>query len=140
MGKKKATSKPCHCGNAKAFNQCCGRFIAGSNTAQTAEQLMRSRYSAFVEHAKDYLQASWHPAHVPEDLDIDSQQKWLGLKILHTEAGQAQDSTGVVEFVARYTLQGKAYRLHEVSQFERHQGHWVYTTGMVGRPSGRQTG
>lgn len=131
MGKKKANAKQCHCGNQQVFDDCCGAIISGHKTATTAEQLMRSRYSAFVEQDKDYLLASWHPDQRPEELDFDPQQQWIGLKIVRTDAGQAGDETGVVEFVARYKLQGKAYRLEEVSQFERINGQWLYTSGNI---------
>ena len=131
MGNKKAAAKLCHCGNQQTFDACCGAIINGNKTASTAEQLMRSRYSAFVAQDKDYLLASWHPDQRPLELDFDPQQQWIGLKIVRTEAGQAGDDTGVVEFVARYKLQGKAYRLEEVSQFERINGQWLYTTGLV---------
>jgi SEC-C motif-containing protein len=33
-----------------------------------------------------------------------------------------------VEFVARYKVGGKAHRLHEISQFVRESGAWVYET------------
>ena len=122
---------PCHCGNQQAFENCCGAIISGTKTASTAEQLMRSRYSAFVVQDKDYLLASWHPNQRPQELDFDPLQQWIGLKIVRTEAGQAGDETGVVEFVARYKLQGKAYRLEEVSQFECIDGQWLYTIGLV---------
>lgn len=131
MGKKKVPTKLCHCGNQLAFASCCGAILNGDKSATTAEQLMRSRYSAFVEQDKDYLLASWHPEQRPQELDFDPQQQWIGLKIVRTEAGQADDDTGVVEFIARYKLQGKAYRLEEVSQFERVDGAWVYSFGDV---------
>lgn len=131
MGNKKTAAKLCHCGNQQTFDDCCGAIISGNKTASTAEQLMRSRYSAFVVQDKAYLLASWHPDQRPLELDFDPQQQWIGLKIVRKEAGQAGDETGVVEFVARYKLQGKAYRLEEVSQFECVDGQWLYTTGLV---------
>jgi SEC-C motif-containing protein len=57
--------------------------------------------------------------------------KWLGLKILRTEAGGADDREGVVEFVARYSINGKAERLHEVSRFLRDEGQWRYVDGQI---------
>jgi SEC-C motif-containing protein len=34
-----------------------------------------------------------------------------------------------VEFVARYKIAGKAYRLHEISRFVRYEGRWYYVDG-----------
>jgi SEC-C motif-containing protein len=97
--------------------------------AKAAEQLMRSRYSAFVLHDVSYLLATWHPDTRPRSLTLDSDQRWLGLKITRVEAGGAGDFTGVVEFVARYKIAGRGYRLHEVSRFSYTNGAWLYVDG-----------
>jgi len=57
--------------------------------------------------------------------------KWLGLKILRTQDGTGDDKRGQVEFVARYKTHGKATRLHEVSDFIREGGRWLYVSGVV---------
>jgi SEC-C motif-containing protein len=82
---------------------------------------MRSRYSGYVLAREDYLLRTWHESTRPETLDLSdaSQLNWLGLKIVHTEAGGSDDMQGVVEFVARYKIGGKAHRLHETSRFVR---------------------
>jgi len=36
-----------------------------------------------------------------------------------------------VEFVARYKLNGRAFRLHEVSRFARVDGRWLYVDGEI---------
>jgi SEC-C motif-containing protein len=56
-------------------------------------------------------------------------QKWLGLKIIAVQAGQVGDDQGTVEFVARFKIAGRAQRLHEISQFEKWAGRWVYLRG-----------
>jgi len=128
---KAATSltNSCHCGLPLAFSACCGAIIAGQRQAATAEQLMRSRYSAFCTHNKNYILASWHVETRPQALDLDDQQQWFGLKILKLQDGTALHQTGMVEFVARYKVNGKASRLHEISQFVYIDGLWFYTTG-----------
>ena len=55
--------------------------------------------------------------------------KWLGLRILRCEAGGADDRDAIVEFMARYQVNGRAERLHEVSRFVRDAGHWLYVDG-----------
>jgi SEC-C motif-containing protein len=37
----------------------------------------------------------------------------------------------IVEFVARYKVNGRAHRLHEVSRFVREDGRWFYVDGEV---------
>lgn len=86
---------------------------------------MRSRYSAYVVGLIDYLLATWHPSTAPGELDL-SPVKWLGLEVRHSD--QAGDA-GVVEFVARCRVNGRAQRMHEVSHFVRMEGRWYYIDG-----------
>ncbi len=51
---------PCPCGRPAEYGQCCGPLRAGTALATTAEQLMRSRYSACVRRDEADLLASWH--------------------------------------------------------------------------------
>ncbi len=116
----------CPCGSGALVTVCCQPLLDGKGEAKTAEQLMRSRYSAYVLLDRDYLLRTWHPKHRPHTLALDSQQGWLGLKILRVEEGQAHHGAGIVEFVARYKMNGRAHRLHEVSRFEKSNGTWKY--------------
>lgn len=91
---------------------------------------MRSRYSAYVVGAIDYLLATWHPSTAPGELDL-SPVKWLGLEVLHAE--QAGDA-GVVEFVARCKVNGRAQKMQETSNFVRQDGRWYYIDGKMTVP------
>lgn len=90
---------------------------------------MRSRYTAYVLKLEDYLLRTWHTQSRPERLDLqqDSSQ-WLGLKIL--KAPPVQGEERLVEFLARYKVNGRAYRLHEVSRFLLEEGRWFYVDGV----------
>jgi len=89
---------------------------------------MRSRYVGYALARKEYLLRTWHVSTRPETLDLNDVEpvRWLGLKIVRTEAGGPADARGVVEFVARYKVGGKAHRLHEISRFVREGGQWFY--------------
>lgn len=131
---KKARQGPtCPCGSGKAYTACCGAFIDNGALPATAEQLMRSRYSAYVLTREDYLLRTWHESMRPGHLGLqeDSPVKWLGLKILHCEAGGAEDREAIVEFVARFQVNGRAERLHEVSRFICEAGQWLYVDGQI---------
>ncbi|MCS5574781.1 MAG: SEC-C metal-binding domain-containing protein, partial [Pseudomonadales bacterium] len=39
----------CPCESGQIYDKCCGLFLAGMGFAPTAEALMRSRYTAYVE-------------------------------------------------------------------------------------------
>jgi len=90
---------------------------------------MRSRYSAFVVADEPYLLASWHPDTRPSKVRLNPKQRWLGLRIKSTEAGSESDATGKIEFVARFKIEGKGHRLHEISRFEKVDGRWYYLDG-----------
>ena len=119
---------PCPCGSEHFYSACCAPWHSGLPAgihAPTPEALMRSRYSAYVLGLIDYLLATWHPSTSPGDLELPP-VKWLGLEVRHAEAtGEA----GVVEFVARCRVNGRAQRLHESSRFVRQDGRWYYIDG-----------
>lgn len=119
----------CPCGSKAAYVQCCGPYIAGEEICKTAQQLMRSRYSAFVVRDEAYLLQTWHVKTRPSRVRLDEKQRWLGLSIRKTEKGELNDAAGIVEFVARFKIDGKGHRLHEISRFEKIDGRWYYLSG-----------
>lgn len=129
----------CPCGSGRAYGECCEPFIQGKALPETAEQLMRSRYSAYVTANVDYLHTTLHPEH-RDDHDVDAarrwaaQADWLGLEVLATEQGGAGDDNGIVEFRVNYREKGKNKILHEISRFEKVDGAWTYVDGEMPRP------
>ena len=119
----------CPCQSGLLFHQCCRPYLDRSSDQypETAEQLMRSRYCAYVLDDLDYIMTTWHPDHRPNGLDRnDSGNRWIGLKIKSTLLGQKNDVSGNVHFIARYKVNGKAHKLEENSLFEKINGHWLY--------------
>lgn len=121
----------CPCGTGETYGACCARLHRGERAA-TAEQLMRSRFSAFAVGDADYLRRSWHPRTRPRDLDLDDGLRWTRLDVLNTSGGGPFDTEGTVEFRAHYRQGGRPGSLHENSEFTRVDGHWVYVAP-VGR-------
>jgi SEC-C motif domain protein len=123
----------CPCGSGEPYASCCGRYLSGEARPETAEQLMRSRYTAYVRGDEAYLLATWHSSTRPRSLGLaaSAQLKWLGLKVRGTEAGGPGDAAGTVSFVARHKRGGRALRLEETSRFVREAGRWVYLDGDV---------
>lgn len=105
---------------------CCARFIEAGEIPSTAEELMRSRYTAYTLQKEDYLRETWHSDTRPEEGVTQDGAKWLGLEVRkHARSGDEAK----VEFVARYRLGARAYRLHEISRFVREDGRWYYVDG-----------
>ncbi|PTN09248.1 YchJ family protein [Mangrovibacterium marinum] len=124
----------CPCGSQRAKNECCISIISGKRDAETALELMRSRYTAFTMADGAYLMRSHHSQTRPvkERKSIEAWAKsvqWMGLVISGTQGGEAPDSAGYVEFRALYLEAGKMQEIHENSLFKREQGKWVYHSG-----------
>ena len=125
----------CPCGSGAAFARCCEPFLSGVALPETAEQTMRSRYTAYTRVETAYLMATLHPTN-REEGDEESakrwaeESEWLGLEILGTQAGGKDDSEGLVEFIASFrTKGGEAQTHHERSYFVKENGRWLFKEG-----------
>src|SRR5689334_22123159 len=119
---------PCPCRTGLPYAECCAPAHRGTPPA-TAEQLMRSRYSAFVLADEAYLLRSWHPDTRPASVPPDPDVRWTGLEVLATRGGGLFDTEGEVEFRASW----RGGEMHERSRFVRHAGAWVYRGALPGR-------
>ena len=114
----------CPCGSGNGFEACCGGIISGSRKAQTPEELMRSRYTAYVAKKVDYLVRTTHPSVRTDDLEASLRTgmrkvEWLKLHVVATEGDR-------VEFIAEYISSTAPGRHHECSVFEKVDGEWFY--------------
>jgi len=140
MSKKSTAPAACPCGGP-SLATCCGPYIDGSAIPQTAEALMRSRYTAYGLRDEPYLLATWHSSTRPSEPIMSNEEKlqWLGLEVksaLRLRQRKADDAAltrDTVEFVARFKINGRAQRLHEVSNFAREPAagglRWFYVDG-----------
>lgn len=124
---------PCPCGSGRGVNGCCGPLIARIEAAETAEALMRSRFTAFVMSDADYLLYSWHPSSRPTYLEFSADRVWTSLEIKLVLGGAASDAVGEVGFVAGFKEGGIDGAVKEHSYFQRHDGRWVYVRGIHSR-------
>ena len=77
----------CYCQSNRSFARCCEPFLLKTAYPNTPEQLMRSRYSAFVTHNVDYIEETMlSPAldtfNKSETLDWTMSVRWEGLEII----------------------------------------------------------
>jgi SEC-C motif-containing protein len=130
--KNRKSSAACPCGGPRPYAECCGPLHAGTAQASTAEQLMRSRFSAFAKKDEAYILRSWAEETRPREVAFDPTLHWERLEILRTTDGGPFHTIGTVEFRAHYSDGGKAGSLHEASVFHRDpSGAWVYVVGQV---------
>jgi len=116
--------KPCPCGSGRQYSDCCAPYINGKANPPTAEALMRSRYSAYVEHEIDYiintcLRKGKDDIDYKSTKDWSEQSTWLGLKIISVEKGGVTDNEGMVEFEAVYERDGLKDVHRERAKFKK---------------------
>ena len=121
----------CPCKSRLSYASCCLPFHHGKAKPETAEQLMRSRYSAYFFRLADYLVETTHPdtrdPGLMRELEKTLHQvNWSFLTIVAASKGGKNDKQGKVEFIADYFVDGEPYQLHERSRFKRHKGAWKY--------------
>ena len=125
----------CYCQSSKSYQECCEPFHLGTASPESAEALMRSRYSAFAIKNMDYLRKTQDPQ-TREDFDRETNLQWaesvefLGLEILKTEQN---GNKAIVEFRAQFKelASGQESSHHELSQFRRQQGVWYFRSGKL---------
>ena len=121
----------CPCQSGKTYNHCCRPWHDGK-AAPTAEQLMRSRYSAYVLNNGAYLHRTWYSQTRPTKKSLMQLEatNWQGLQILRTEQGLETDNQGIVEFIASFQVQDQIQQMQETSRFLRENGRWVYVEAL----------
>ena len=127
----------CPCGSEKESSKCCNPLIDGIKEAKTAEELMRSRYTAFTRADINYLVRTQLPS---AGLRKEKERKklkrwaqsveWLYLSIMKTIDGCEDDETGKVIFRAFYIQNEEYENIYEESLFEKIEGKWFYIDGI----------
>lgn len=139
MAEKVNLMDPCPCQSGVNYENCCQPKHLGSEKAKTAEELLRARYAAFVVGNIDYIMDTHHPEK-KQEIDRDSIEEWSkhstwhSLEIQAKEAGEEGDEEGVVDFVAKYTQDGKTYNHQELGWFKKHNGEWYFYDVKKNRP------
>jgi SEC-C motif-containing protein len=106
-------------------------LINGDRLAQSAEELMRSRYSAFCTKELSYLEQTTDkqlltPEIKKSYLDFSTRAQFLKLEIVKSEES---GNRSTVEFKASYSMDGEERIHHELSTFRKLSGEWFYRDG-----------
>ena len=122
-------SNSCPCGGAE-YASCCQPLHLAQTVAESAEQLMRSRYSAFAKHEIDYIvktTALLQQQHldVPAIADWSKANQWLKLEVVQAQE-KLDKNHAQVEFKAHYHDGKQAHVHHEVSHFVKQDGIWYF--------------
>jgi SEC-C motif-containing protein len=124
----------CPCGSNNDYADCCEPLIKGTQSAQTAEGLMRSRYTAHVKSEIDYIYETTLPSQ-RKNCDRKSiaawckKADWQSLEIIEASDGGPDDTKGIIEFVVYYREKGRRIKHHEIAEFEKENDHWYFKDG-----------
>lgn len=125
----------CHCG-LKEYEQCCGRFLENEgygdgDSPETPEELMRSRYSAYVLKKFPYIIQTTDPQ-TRNQIDHKANEQWANetefLKLEIISSSQEKNK-GTVEFKAHFKNSTEESIHHELSKFRRSEGLWYFRDG-----------
>lgn len=133
----------CPCGSLTPLVQCCQPLIEGDYHASTAEQLMRSRYTAYALQCFPYIVKTWYSTSRDTNLlhllEQDSAAtEWQGLTIVEAYPGRSAEEA-YVTFFARYTSHQQPAWIYETSRFVRENNHWYYIDGVHKIPGRNET-
>ncbi|MEN5173554.1 YchJ family protein [Acinetobacter higginsii] len=123
------SSQNCPCGQGQ-YAECCQPLHLKQQVAQTAEQLMRSRYSAFALQQIDYIlqttalgqQSALDRAAIA---DWSQSNQWLKLDVVQHQP-KLDKTHALVEFKAHYHDGTQTHIHHEISHFVLHQQQWYF--------------
>ena len=123
----------CPCGSER-YAECCQPLHLGIKKAETAEQLMRSRYSAFAKQEIEYIVKTTaigqqQALDIKAIADWSQANQWLKLEVIQAKE-KLDKNHAQVEFQAHYAdtkdNAAKAQIHHEVSHFVKHEGAWYF--------------
>ena len=127
----------CPCQSGQEYSDCCQSIIEGKTPAVTAEQLMRARYTAYTKNEIDFV-ADSHIKIEGDDFDYQAartwahESEWLGLQVVSTVKGEAEDTKGKVEFIASFKdKDGNILNHHEIGYFQKVDDLWFYKEGDI---------
>ena len=132
-GVEDVTVTRCPCSSGLASDECCGPVLADPAAARTAEQLMRSRYTAYVRGDVEHLLRDLAPAHPPGLAGPGRRRALGGPGGAGPRARRAVRRRGhgrVPGPLAHRFADGRTVQ-HEVSRFVREDGRWLYVDGSV---------
>jgi SEC-C motif-containing protein len=127
------TNSLCLCGSQHTYADCCEPLILNKQAADTPEQLMRSRYTAYaIKNAKyvyqTYASSAQSANPVNEISDFANSCRFINLDVITCST---LENTGFVEFKAQYFYQNLFCELHEKSKFIKEHTHWRYLNGDI---------
>ncbi|MET6759021.1 YchJ family protein [Pseudoalteromonas sp. NCIMB_1079] len=123
----------CFCSSGHNYADCCEPLHLSVMQTDTPEQLMRSRFSAYVIKNAKYVYQTYAKEKqaenpVKEINDFANSCRFINLDLIDSSH---DGDTGTVEFKAQYFYQNLFCELHEKSQFIKENTQWRYLDGTI---------
>jgi len=120
----------CPCKSSLPFSECCKPIIDNEKLPSCAEELMRSRYSAYATKNIEYLVNSWCKITNVIEERVSIEAFASAAYFQHLEIISAKEN--IVEFKAYYIVDKRQEVLHEKSNFiYKSDGSWCYKDGEI---------
>ena len=118
------------------FSECCEPLLKQQRSADTAVELMRSRFTAHVvgdyRHLhRTYAGTAGRP-YVEDETAGDV--KWTRL-VVHREETGSKPGTAFVDFTAYFQDGETEQALHEKAEFAQIAGNWIYSRAVRSGPA-----
>jgi SEC-C motif domain protein len=132
-------NSPCPCGSGRTFAQCCEPILRQQRPAVSAEELMRSRFTAHAVRDYPHLHRTFlgtaRQPYVPEaDNDETTDLAWTRL-VVHSHEPGVKPDMAFVDFSAYYADDGAEQVIHEKSEFQCIDGEWFYSRAVRHGPA-----
>ncbi|AMW16298.1 YchJ family protein [Glaesserella parasuis] len=129
----------CPCQSKLAYDECCKPFHFAQKLPITAEELMRSRYSAYTKVNIDYIVRTTLPAQqslldLKAIRDWSQKTQWIGLDIISNQENVTKIHS-IVEFRAYFNTEDGVQIHHECSLFVNVDDRWYFFDPTVPMPA-----
>ena len=131
------SKNPCPCSSGNSYSTCCKRYHEGA-LPENAQELMRSRYSAYALNLTDYIVNTTHPASPQYSENKFSWKRGISefsrsstfhkLEILDFKEN---NSVATVVFTAYISQDDQDATYTEKSYFEKINHRWLYRGGQL---------
>lgn len=115
----------CPCCSGKEFEQCCEPLIKGVKIAESAEEMMRSRYTAYSLKDIDYVLRTTHADKLKE-FGREEMEAWANAVEWQNLDIISSTDDGMVEFKAKFKEAGAINNHHEISTFKLVDEQWYF--------------
>lgn len=122
----------CLCFSGINYTECCRPYHMGKKTVESAERLVRTRYTAYCHGDVGYLVSTIHPSVRYFGISrairgTIKRTRWAGLKILNQTM---EGDKAFVEYIA-FHLSSDLEQFHEKARFIQYKDEWYFADSEI---------